>query len=63
MDKRIGFGLYQSCGDKGSVTRVSVFWLWWCGGCRWAVGSGLGPGSGAVGLCYMCVRCESVFSV
>ena len=26
-------------------------------------GSGLGPGSGAVGWCYVCVRCESVFSV
>ena len=28
-----------------------------------AVGRGLGPGSGAVGWCYVCVRCESGFSV
>ena len=27
MDERIGFGLYQSCGDRVSVGRVSVFWL------------------------------------
>ena len=26
-------------------------------------GRGLGPGSGAVGWCYVCVRCESGFSV
>ena len=35
MDERIGFGLYQSCGDRGSVGHVSVFWLRWC---RWVVG-------------------------
>ena len=27
------------------------------------VGRGLGQGSGAVGWCYFCVRCESGFSV
>ena len=27
VDERIGFGLYQSCGNKGSVERVSVFGL------------------------------------
>ena len=26
-------------------------------------GCGLGPGSGAVGWCYVCVRCESELSV
>ena len=31
MDEIIGFGLYQSCGDRGSVGHVSVFWLRWCG--------------------------------
>ena len=30
-DERIGFGLYQSCGNRGSVGGVSVFWLWWVG--------------------------------
>ena len=33
--KRIGFGFYQSCGNRGSVGRVSVFCLWWC---RWVGG-------------------------
>ena len=61
--ERIGFGLYQSCGDRGSVGHVSVFWLRWCGWCRWGVGRGLGLGSGAVGWCYVCVRCESGLSV
>ena len=37
MDERIGFGLYQSSGDRGSVGHVSVFWLRWC---RWGVGRG-----------------------
>ena len=27
------------------------------------MGRGLGPGSGTVGWCYVCVRCESEFSV
>ena len=63
MDEIIGFGLYQSSGDRGSVGHVSVFWLRWCGWCRWGVGSELGPGSGAVGWCSVCVRCESGFSV
>ena len=48
MDKRVGFGLYQSC--------VSVFVLLWC---RWGVGKGLRPWSGRVGCCYVCVNCES----
>ena len=26
VDERIGFGLYQSCGEKGSVGHVSVFY-------------------------------------
>ena len=63
MDERIGFGLYQSSGDRVSVGHVSVFWLRWCGWCWWLVGRGLGQGSGAVGCCYVCVRCESGLSV
>ena len=46
--------------DRESVGHVSVFWLRWC---RWRVGRGLGQGSGAVGWCYVGVRCESGFSV
>ena len=63
MDERIGFGLYQSSGDMKSVGLVSVFWLWWCGWCRWGAGRGPGQGLGAAGLCYVCVWCESGFSV
>ena len=63
MDERIGFGLYQSSGDRVSVGHMSVFWLRWCGWCRWGVGRGLGQGSGAVGWCYVCVRCEFGLSV
>ena len=61
VDEKIGFVLYQSCENRGSVGRVSVFGLRWCGWCRWGVGRGLGPGSGRV--CYVCVRSESGFSV
>ena len=63
MDEKIGFGLHQSCGYRGSVGHVYVFGLRWCGWCRWGVGRGLGPGSGAVVWCYVCVRCESGFTV
>ena len=51
---------WDGVGGEGSVVHVSVFWLRWCG---WGVGRGLGPGSGEVGRCYVCVRCESGFSV
>ena len=27
MDERIWFGLYQSCGNRVSAGRLSVFWL------------------------------------
>ena len=27
MDERIGFGIYQSCGNRGNVGRVSLFCL------------------------------------
>ena len=32
MDEIIGFGIYQSCRNKGSVGHVSVFCLRWCCG-------------------------------
>ena len=47
MDERIGFGLYQSCENRGSVGRVSVFWSG-VGG-EWGLGRGLGPGPRWVG--------------
>ena len=47
MDKKIGFLLYQSCGNRGSVGLVFV--LRWC---MWVVGVVLGQGlEGCVGLC------------
>ena len=59
-----GSGVLSSSGDvlemSGSVGHVSVFWLRWCGWCRWGVGRGLGPGSGAVGWCYVCVSLDSL---
>ena len=60
MDERIGFGLYQSCGNRGSVGRVSVLWLCWCGWCRLGVGRGLGPGSGGVKCFYVCLSPDSL---
>ena len=39
MDKRIGFGLYQSYGNRWSVGCVSVFGLRWS---MWGVDRGLG---------------------
>ena len=49
VDERIGFGLYQSCGNRGTVGRV--FGLWWC---RLGVGRGLNQGlEGWAGV--MCV--------
>ena len=62
MDERIGFVLYQSCVNMGSVVLVSVFGLRWCAWCWWGVGRGLRPGSGGVGG-VMSVSCESGFSV
>ena len=57
MDERIGFGLYQSCGDRGSVGHVSVFWLRWCGWCRWGVGceSGFSVYMAGPGICVLCL--------
>ena len=46
--EKIGFGLYQSCGNSGSVGCASVFGLRWCGWC-WG-------GGGSV-----CVDCARVW--
>ena len=62
--RELGLGFTNPLGTGGgSVGHVSVFWLRWCGGVGGRVGRGLGQGSGAVGWCYACVRCESGFSV
>ena len=61
VHEMIGFGIYQSCGNRGSVGRMSVFGLRWCEWCRWGVGWGLDQG--LEGWCYVGVRCGSGFSV
>ena len=40
MNVTNGLGLLQSCVNRGSVGRVPVFGLRWCGCCRWGAGSG-----------------------
>ena len=55
--ERTVFGLYKSCGNMGSVGRVSVFGLRWCPGSRWWVWGGVAlakPWEGGVVLC-LCV--------
>ena len=47
MDESIGFGLYQSCRNRGSVGRVSLFGLRRCGWCRWGAGASI-TGAGAI---------------
>ena len=47
------------CCRWGSVGRVSVFWLRWCG---WGVGRGLDQGLEGWGG-VVCVSCESGLSV
>ena len=59
-DERIGFGLYQSCQNRGSVGRVSVFGLRWY---MWGMCRGLGLVPGGLVWCYVCVRCGSGLSV
>ena len=62
----IGVGLYQFWRNMGKLGYVSVFWLRWCRWCGWCcgeVGGRLGPGSGSVEWCYVCVCCESGFFV
>ena len=49
MCERIWFGFYQSPRNRGSVGRVFVFELRWCGWCCEVVDGRLGPGSGSVG--------------
>ena len=57
--RELGLGFTNPVGT-GGVLDMCVFWLRWC---RWGVGRWIGQGSGAVGWCYVCVRCESGFSM
>ena len=50
----VGVGLHESCGNRGSVGRVSVLGTL---GCVRVGGVGPGPGYGRVGWCYVGVCC------
>ena len=47
VGERNRFGLFTSCRNRGSVGRVSLFWV--------AVGGG---GLGSALWCYVCVCCD-----
>ena len=55
----LGLGFTNSEGTMEKMGYVSVFWLRWCGWCWERVGGRLGPESGKVGWCNVCVCCES----
>ena len=57
--RELDFGFTNHVGTGGVLGMCLCFG---CGGVG-GVGGELGPGSGAVGCCYVCVRCESGFSV
>ena len=69
MDERIGFGLYQSCGDRGSVGHVYVFGSGGVGGegGGWMRELGLGftnpVGTGGVLDMCLCFGCGGVGGV
>ena len=56
--RKLGLGFTNYVGAGGVLDMLR-----WCGWCKWGVGRGLGPGSGAVGWYYVCVGCGSGFSV
>ena len=58
--RELGLGFTNSVGTGGVLDMCLCFG---CGGVGGEVGRGLRPGSEAVGWCYVCVRCESGFSV
>ena len=53
--RELGLGFTNPVGTGGVLDMCLCFWLRWC---RWGVVRGLGPGSGALGWCYVCMRCE-----
>ena len=56
--RELGLGVTNPVGTWGVLDMC-----FGCGGVGGRVGRGIGPGSGAVGWCYVCVWCESGFSV
>ena len=58
--RELGLGFINPTGIGGVLDMCLCFG---CGGVGGEWVGGLGHGSGAVGWCYVCVRCESGFSV
>ena len=61
--RELGLGFTNPVGTGGVLDMCLCFGCGGMGGVGGGVGRGLGPGSGAVGWCYVCVRCESGLSV
>ena len=61
--RELGLGFTNPVGTGGVLDVCLCFGCGGVGGVGGEVGRGLGPGSGAVGWCYVCMRCESGFSV
>ena len=57
--RELGLGFTNPLETGGTLQHVTVFWLQQSGWCRWAVGRGLGQGSGAVEWSYVCVRVKA----
>ena len=60
--RELGLGFTNPLGTGGVLDMCLCFGCGGVGGVG-GVGRGLGQRSGAVGWCYVCVRCESGFSV
>ena len=58
--RELGLGFINPVGTGGVLDMCLCFG---CGGVGGVGGEWLGPRSGAVVWCYVCVRCESGFSV
>ena len=61
--RELGLGFTNPLGTGGVLDMCLCFGCGGVGGVGVEWVGGLGKGSGAVGWCYACVRCESGFSV
>ena len=56
--RELGLGFTNPVGTGGMLDMCLCFGCGGVGGVGGEWGRGLGQGSGAVGWCYVCVRCE-----